>query len=557
MIRLNPNNAATQILNFFQTSKKILYSSNLIAFVLVLFAFPAWQQVFAENHLPGRIQFIFILTSIFISLVWMTMLFVSSVHLWQRQPDKRFGKWTYILGMSVAIGGFWVLVFYPALMSPDSLAQWNQALEGKYIDWYPVGMTILMKAVIVLFSSLSPNQQVAIFAFLQGTLFWFSIFYAVDTFIASYRMKVFLYFLIPFYYPIWAYSVILWKDVWVTIWFLLFICELYNIINRKRQIKSGFPLCFLFSTVAIMTRHNVNLSILLFSLIIIFITIIFKSNLVQVEQILTIILAVLISSLVTSSLISKFIYSTHVNNMANFSLSYDLFGTLYFSGEKVKDLTFLKTYQEYGASSISQAIQGYTCGEGGGVAYLAFGESPPLKNLTSNNKVVLDMFQIVPKYPIAFLKHKICAVSSLLQVSRIHLPYHPGIDPNTFGIISSSRLPKIESSIYKFLASVSFNPKWFWLSVPYRHYLVLSLAIISCFVSFLKIGQVNLGIFTSIFLLAAGVSYFFPYLIVSQASDWRYLLFSNITWMLSTFSAISCCFSQPVKIVENDLNKTK
>lgn len=40
------------------------------------------------------------------SWLWMTMLFVSTVHLWQGQPSKRFGIWTYIICLSVTLGDF-------------------------------------------------------------------------------------------------------------------------------------------------------------------------------------------------------------------------------------------------------------------------------------------------------------------------------------------------------------------------------------------------------------------------------------------------------------------
>ena len=46
---------ATKVLNFFQTSTKNLYWSSLIAFVLALFSFTIWHQVFTFHNLPVQI----------------------------------------------------------------------------------------------------------------------------------------------------------------------------------------------------------------------------------------------------------------------------------------------------------------------------------------------------------------------------------------------------------------------------------------------------------------------------------------------------------------------
>jgi lipoprotein signal peptidase len=42
---------------------------------------------------------------------------------------------------------------------------------------------------------------------------------------------------------------------------------------------------------------------------------------------------------------------------------------------------------------------------------------------------------------------------------------------------------------------------------------------------------------TSLFLLGAGIANFIPYLIVTPDFAWRYLIFSNIIWLLSILAA--------------------
>ena len=59
-------------------------------------------------------------------------------------PAKRTPWLLYTLPMMLVWGIVW-LTCYPALMSPDSVGQWHEALTGQFTDWHPAIYAILMK----------------------------------------------------------------------------------------------------------------------------------------------------------------------------------------------------------------------------------------------------------------------------------------------------------------------------------------------------------------------------------------------------------------------------
>ena len=476
-----------------------------------------------------------------ISFFWMTILFVSLVHIWKEQNDKRFSICIFIILTSFTLGGFWMLVFYPALMSADSLSQWSQALDGKYTDWNPIGMTILMRLVVILFPDFLSSQQVAVFAFLQGSLFWMAIFYTIYTFLPSSKLKNVVLLLFFLYYPLWTYTSTLWKDVWASTWLLVYTCEIYNLMLVKTKYKICLHLLTssMLCCMAILTRQTSFLSIALF-LFFIAIAMVVKNNvskLIYLKKFIPI-----ISSLIIGMLLSRVIY-LHFNvaalgNHLNVTMSYDLIGTLHFSEKNVDDFKFLTTYQKFGKNKLEKSIKNYWCG--GSINYLLFTESATLgkRVLLDSDTILTDMSLVLPQYLGALIKHKVCAISALLQINTLYYPHQSNVLANNMGIVSESRLPNLNKKILIFLSNISNIANW--TSVFYRHGIILCIAITSCVMCLTIHRRIDDSTMSSIvFLLMSGVCYFLPYFIIVPAPDWRYLLFSNITWMLSSIIAIS------------------
>ena len=59
------------------------------------------------------------------------------------------------LAASVTVSAFWTAVFFPGIMSPDSINQWQQAASGQYTNWHPIGMTLVMRGVHLLLAAVA------------------------------------------------------------------------------------------------------------------------------------------------------------------------------------------------------------------------------------------------------------------------------------------------------------------------------------------------------------------------------------------------------------------
>lgn len=166
----------------------------------------------------------------------------------------------FALTAAGTISALWLAAFFPAIMSPDSMSQWGQAVAWKLTDWHPIGMTLLMRAVHIAFGGLSVQGQVAVLTWLQGTAFWFSIFAMLGLANLPVRAKVLASAGVALYYPIWLYTVTLWKDVWFAIalfWMVFFGYRAF--LGERTWWKSGWlllpPLVF-----AVLNRYTASLS---------------------------------------------------------------------------------------------------------------------------------------------------------------------------------------------------------------------------------------------------------------------------------------------------------
>lgn len=159
-------------------------------------------------------------------------------------------------------------IFYPGLMSPDSLAQYEQAANGIYDDWHPPLMSIILTVIIKL------GGGIGLMIFIQclSTLFGLRsvisllIRFFSNNKITKSRSGVIAtlltgLFLIPLISPLILFSIIFWKDVWVAIislWVISYF--LWLIINQETLSNRSFGihiiLLSLSSAFMVLIRHN-------------------------------------------------------------------------------------------------------------------------------------------------------------------------------------------------------------------------------------------------------------------------------------------------------------
>jgi hypothetical protein len=169
-----------------------------------------------------------------------------------------------ILKLSVALGfTLNILVFYPGFMSPDSLAQYQQASVNVYSDWHPPIMAWVWR--ILSFVFVPPSGLL----FFQMILLWGSIYLLALEFIST-RFKVWILVLLPFFPSILTISGVLWKDVQMA--FALLTIFALNYVKRQKLIFV-FTLLLVFYAVSLRMNAFFALPPLVILFVIVFVRI--------------------------------------------------------------------------------------------------------------------------------------------------------------------------------------------------------------------------------------------------------------------------------------------
>lgn len=88
-------------------------------------------------------------------LLWLAFEWLVSRHA-RTQPDRQTAMWRECLSLAapmLACWGLMLLIFYPGVMTPDSIDQWHQSASRSYSDWHPAYHTLAITAIRHLWDS--------------------------------------------------------------------------------------------------------------------------------------------------------------------------------------------------------------------------------------------------------------------------------------------------------------------------------------------------------------------------------------------------------------------
>ena len=157
----------------------------------------------------------------------------------------------------------WV-IFFPANMSPDSLWQYEQALNQNYSDFHPPIMSLILTFVMRL------GGGIGILMLLQCLLGGFGVYYlarcileqsGIEKRTASwFALSTFVILISPIS-PLAVYLMTFWKDAWCAIFFLYFFLIAIVLYSKARNLSLPLFGClysvFILVAIAILlTRHN-------------------------------------------------------------------------------------------------------------------------------------------------------------------------------------------------------------------------------------------------------------------------------------------------------------
>ena len=458
----------------------------------------------------------------FLSFCMMLILFISSVHIWQGQPRKWLGIWSYKIVLSLTLSGFWMLVYYPAIMSADSLNQWSQALSNHYDDWHPPIMTLGMR------STLWVTDSPALFAFIQGFCLYFSVYLFIDLLLQSQkirsRLQLLCFTLVPLIPTLWNYSVTLWKDVWLCTSFLLM---LFSLLKSKETKKTAwFILYLILFGLSISLRTSAIFYFPFFA----FESFVYLKQKLRFQTIAVIAIA-LFSIFVPLGFPQGINYLANANetHQEGKAILYDIIGTYLHTNPPRPDSFqefFTPLANDTKTTSYERLKQFYSPISGDDYVWhqdAIFNYQKVEDNRTKILQFLL--FKSILQHPIAYLRHKSQVWDYLLGFRGPQYPYDYGIlKGNDLGLEENFKLSKIQEWTVGFILpglDSFFLPKDFI-------YLVALLSIFSHIIQRIrKIKQVvKVKYFTpSVFLAGSLIASF---MFITPVVNFRYLFASCI-----------------------------
>ena len=168
-------------------------------------------------------------------------------------------RWPDVLMVAVAL--FIWRLFFPGLMSQDSISQYGQAVAGLYKDWHPPLMAIVLRTVLGLGGALGLlmlGQCLAgvlgVRALAQGCL---ELLYGgrIPPGRAAWLPPLVLLLLLAPWSPLAFYLMTFWKDAWAAV-FLLWIGALAIDLYRRGAERRRVVLLVLLSVLLGLVRHN-------------------------------------------------------------------------------------------------------------------------------------------------------------------------------------------------------------------------------------------------------------------------------------------------------------
>jgi hypothetical protein len=474
-------------------------------------------------------RFICTVVSTSISFFWMTILFISLVHLWQGQPNKRFGFCTYAISLSVVLAGFWTLVFYPGLMITDSVSQWITSLSmfeeiepvsWSLTSWFPAMMSLLMGL------SFKISNEYGLFTFIQLFLFYLSIILLLNE-LCGIRFYLIVLPLVLLNPAIWNQAVTVMKDVWTatSLNLSLWLIFRFSKAQHKSFLYKNVLLILFFSSCVILFGFRYN-SVTTLPAIIISILLLVKTFKWKSILSLSCIGALLIAYLPPE------IYGLKKVDTASASLVWEHVGLLKQVGQE-------KVIEQHSLSFVGdtrRAIEEHNC-----ITHdsLIWGQSSslPLDKILEQSRQIKNSFRnLLLSHPKEFLLNKACIYRNLLGFDNLVPLYIVGIGFSDYGepysIVYSPKIKGVGESLIKFISS-AFQP--FPIFTPWTSMILV--LFIWGFIIYQKILAKYLPI-----LLAVSLSYYAGYFILTPGINFRYFFPTYVILLLTALYGIERIF---------------
>lgn len=455
-----------------------------------------------------------------LTFLLLALLAVRAARIWMIPSTGHLYQAAFAAILAASVSLFWTAVFYPALMSEDSVWQWGQAMTSRYTNWHPPIMALLMHA------SQSVTKNPALFTFLQGVVFWGAIFSALFVSISSARLRMVSYAVMILNPALWTCSAVLWKDVWTASFTVLAIGPLVRAVRRS----SVADLLLGTACISIAACFRMNAAGVAIAPVVIGSLFVWRSHGFGgklLRAILLLLLAVVPARVIDrlpgiadekSAFTAQFYLPTYIGVTSRMDPS----GSDYVRERENFDAVF-------GAGKLDELVSAYDPASGNCVLYIYTGERPilPIESIAQNRKFAMSSAaRAAAKHPILFFRHKARILLNILQVPKVFSGYHRGIRPNEFGLGEQSLLPLARTVVYRILPAAE-------QSLLFRHYVYVA---VLCVLLCLGVRRQDVVALVPALL---GLCYVLSVVVVDAHPDWRYLLPTYLCAWVGLLSLIS------------------
>ncbi|KSU86347.1 hypothetical protein AS180_19175 [Priestia veravalensis] len=166
-------------------------------------------------------------------------------------------KYKWIIGICIlAMSAFYWLAFFPGGMTPDSLAQWEQAHTREFNDWHPIMITWLIMILTQIWDH--PGMITIVQILVVSSIYLYTFHFLIKKQVPPIVLGILtlLVLLIPSFL---IFSIVIWKDILYSAFLLFFtvnIARVYLSNGAFIQSKYGIFMLLLSSFGVAFFRHN-------------------------------------------------------------------------------------------------------------------------------------------------------------------------------------------------------------------------------------------------------------------------------------------------------------
>jgi hypothetical protein len=450
--------------------------------------------------------------------------------------EIRKERWPGVLTVAVAL--FVWRLFFPGLMSQDSISQYGQALAGLYNDWHPPLMAVVLRTVLGLGGALGLLMlaqclagALGVRALAQGCL---ELLYGdhIPPRRAAWLPPLVLLLLLLPWSPLAFYLMTFWKDAWAAV-FLLWIGVLAIDLYHRGAERRRVALLVLLSVLLGLVRHNAVVILPVLGLVL---WLGLRRAGTGRRAALAAAAAPLALWLVANPLIDGFfrVKKMHPDSQI---MALDLVGLCAAGRGICAELPWTRSHIRDEAR-----LGGYRPGD---IGFIFWDDPSPVDPAMRLDypRLRAEYLRAVRSFPVELARVKLTAFETLLGIDRTSYFFHGTIVENPYGLKLSDRFALAREWLRVAVTEVGESP-WRWIGGVHLVWMVVNALWVAVLLALsFRPGREGYRFLACLLLVPLG--YYLSYLAATPQHDFRFMYPSTLMVQCVTLSwLLSWCASR-------------